>query len=184
MPAEFDDEALLEKLARLDELSRAQRLARHKWVAQYLPEPAAYQSSLETIELMAQARVSYVNGQFIAAVMLAAAFVEHSLAGELAGRGLSPKKNGFADLVEAATNNNLLPVDVLEETSALGKLRNPYAHRFDPEDESRYAATLSGRFQSSTEVGRPARHPLTVMEADAQMALKLMYEYFNLTLKR
>ena len=184
MPVDLDDQAFLETLARFDELSRPKRLARHKWLAPYCRKPGIYQASVETIELMEQARVSYVNGQFIAALMLATAFIEHTLADELASHGLLHKrKNGLTDLTKAAAGISVFPEDLLEATNSLGKLRNPYVHWFDPDSDHRYPDTLSSRFRPDLNSGRSSRHPQEIMEEDAQVALKLMYEYFNLTLK-
>ena len=123
---------------------------------------------------MEEARQCFVNGQFVAALMLAASFIEHKLSDALRSKELITDSPSFASAIELAQANQVFPPDLLQRTNRIRQVRNPFAHRKPDNHEH----SLGNRFLSQHV------HPQTVIESDAALAVQAMYEYFSLTLVR
>lgn len=118
----------------------------------------------ESLALLEEARTCYVNGQNIAALIVALSYVEHALADSL-----DPKRRTLEVAIETARARGLFDADLLRRADQLRKLRNPYVHR-RPEDD---ADTLGARIMTRKE------HPRTIQEGDAIDALKVMYGFLR-----
>jgi len=72
---------------------------------------------------------SYIYGNFMATVLLAQSFVEHSLAASyyMAGKDKMAKQ-GFAGLIDSALKDGQLTGHLAETLHQLRKMRNPYIH--------------------------------------------------------
>lgn len=126
------------------------------------------------MSLMEEARVCYINGQFLTTMLCATSAVEHLLAAELEEQINLSGKPTLGPLIEKADAMSLLPPEVIERLTVLNERRNPVAHRRSPEDES----TLASRYLHKKV------HPNVLLEADAKRSLEVMYEVFLLLLKR
>jgi hypothetical protein len=165
---------LIEALVRSDEASRGERAARIRWLSQHIPSVRGFIAPAEATVLMEEARQCFVNGQFVAALMLAASFIEHKLADTLRAYELTSNSPSFASAIQLARSNKLFSIELLDKTDRIRQIRNPFAHRKPDNHEH----SLGNRFLSQRV------HPQTVIEGDAAIAVQAMYEYFTLTLVR
>lgn len=166
-------ENLIQALSHSDESTRIARMERIEWLAQHDFRPAAYFGAVDTISLVDEARTCFIYGLFVATVLLATSFVEHALADELNEQGLIKGRLTLDQMIKLARSHLNLPNDLLEQADRLRKVRNPFTHRRPETDPD----TLGKRFLSE-----PA-HPDAILEADAKLALRVMYELFQSTLR-
>jgi hypothetical protein len=124
-------------------------------------------ASLETVLVFEEAKDSFVYGNFVAAVVLAAAFVEHWLVSSLAVRGYEKEtSNGLAAAIRCARKNSLVSPLVLEKADRLRLIRNPFVHLKSFEHEHR----IMHRLAEARSYDFPA-----LLESDARDALIAMY---------
>jgi hypothetical protein len=110
-----------------------------------------------------EAADSFVNGQFIAAVVLGFSFIERAIAGRLSHIGEKAlARNGRSEeLFKAAVQKDWITQDDFKSLETLRSLRNPIVHYRDPLDTSRpeVRAVLS------------AKTPMLMLEHDARVVL-------------
>lgn len=164
---------LLEALESYDTSTRDARAHRIAWASSRVEMPQLISGRMVPLRLLEEARVCYVNGQYIATVLSALAFVEHALTEELEEKSIPRKSETFAEAIAVAKANNLLPKAALEQADRLRKARNSFAHK--GADSGKHS--LFERFRSGNV------HPDAVLEEDAKAAVNLMYEVFSLTLR-
>ncbi|MGP9666474.1 hypothetical protein ACT3TY_17895 [Halomonas sp. AOP22-C1-8] len=163
---------VMDSLEKADAKTREQRANRLMWVSQYEERPSAYMGRLETIELFENARVSFINGNFIASVLVGVSYIEQTLVEELETLG---KKAGgsFQQTIRIALAERILSKSTLDDIDVLRQIRNPYAHKKSDDHD----LNLSNRYYSEK------LHPKTVMGDDAKLAIKTMYSVFMQTIK-
>lgn len=166
-------EKLIQALSRSDESTRAERAGRIEWLAQHDSRPPAYFGPMDTLRVLEEARLCFISGQFVATVMLATSFVEHTLADELGELSLIKGKPTLDRMIELARDNLGFPSDLLDRADRLRNLRNPFTHRRPLEDKD----TFGNRFMSAKV------HPGAILEADAKLAIGVIYELFRRTLR-
>lgn len=166
-------EKLLEALQRVDDESRGARADRIEWLAPHTERPVAIMGAVEATQLMEEARVSFISGHFVATLLLAASFIEHTLSEELESVLPAKKKPKFQRLIEVAHTKLAVPVELLDRTESIRVLRNPFTHLRPHDDPD----TLGNRFRARH------LHPKAVMEEDAKLAISTMYEWFKRTLR-
>jgi len=154
-------------LLKNDKESLAARLDRLRHLQTIFPKGYGFLSSVETAYVFNEAKMTYLNGQFVATVLLAQAHIEHCLQGYVASRGEDRlAKSGLAQIAKFLSSKNLLHEFLLERIDRLRKLRNPFSHLqgFDyPDSLSKRAVAHKYDFNATL------RH-------DAEFALALMYE--------
>jgi hypothetical protein len=83
----------------------------------------------ETLFVFQEARATFVDGHFVATVVLAAAFAEHWMAGQLEPRGfIKEAAGGLASCIRCARQNHVWPDFLLDRLDYLRKIRNPFVH--------------------------------------------------------
>lgn len=153
-------------LARYDQETFDERLDRLKWVEQIFPRGFFFTLPPETFFVFSEAKDSFINGQPIAAVMLAGAFIEHVLTIELDKKGFHKEaRGGMRSILRCLENNRAAITPLLKRIDDLQEIRNPYVHL----KPYAHPALLS---QRSWKVGR---RDYEVLEEDAKSALSLMY---------
>lgn len=72
---------------------------------------------------------SFVTGNFLATVLVAQSFVEHSL-GAAFGLAGDDKlaQSGFANLIDASKMRGWITTEIADQLHALRAIRNPYVH--------------------------------------------------------
>ncbi|MBC2758528.1 hypothetical protein [Thiobacillus sp.] len=163
---------LLQALAESDEHRRLGRAERILWVSALCPQIGAVFGPLDTMSILNEARECFIEGHYIATVLLAMAFVEHTVMDELADSGLG-RPGKFSLALDAAAKKQLFPDELLSRTRNLSLIRNAFTHRKRSDNPDNFGY----RFQ------RRGVHPAKILEEDAKQFLALMYEYFRCTLK-
>lgn len=173
MVQESDQSPLIDALRWYDDDSRLVRATRIEWASSRYQSQDMVSGELTQLSLMEEARICFVNGQFLATVLCATSAVEHLLVAELEARGVLSSKTTLGPLVQVAGDVQLFPPPVIHRLKTLAERRNPLAHRRDPRHES----TLESRYLQQRV------HPNALMENDARFAIEMMYEVFLLLLK-
>jgi hypothetical protein len=151
-------------LERADRNSLPDRAARARWLSTVIPRNTGFAMPIETYFVFDEAKSCYVQGNFVATVVLAVSFVEHWLSANLATRGFEKAAGrGLAATIEVARKEKLAHPTLLDAADRLREIRNPIVHlkSFDHEHG----------------IGRRAlKHltdPIRLIEADARDASPL-----------
>lgn len=156
---------LLEALAMSDQNQRAKRADRIIWLSEVQFQPPLMMGPIDTLTVLEEARVCFVNGQFVGAQLLAAAFIEQALVDALVEKGLAKPGIKFQDAVRLAGEASLFESALVSRVEIVRKLRNPFTHR----KADGHPDTFGARFRSKKQ------HPDLVLEADARLAMEAMY---------
>jgi hypothetical protein len=117
-------EAALEKR---DSWTRPQRAARVRWLKQKLP--GGMGMPMDTMFVFNEATSSFIDGYFVATIVLSSAFAEHWIAGHLEARGLSKEASrGLDSCIQSARRLRMWPDLILDRLDYLRKVRNPFVH--------------------------------------------------------
>ena len=116
-------------LEKQDRKTRADRAGRVRWLSDTIPKNLMFGTPVETALVFEEATASFVHGNFVAAVVLAAAFVEHWFVASLIARGYHKEASqGLAAGIGCARANNLVSPLILEKADRLRLIRNPFVH--------------------------------------------------------
>ena len=170
----FNTDPLIQALEQSDSLRRQERAERIRWLSPHQVEfNGLIGGSTELISLLMEARECFIEGHYIATLVLATAVIEHLLSSELTAYGKATYGLSFERAIKIATEEGLFTPEALAQAEKLRVVRNPFAHR-KPDD---HPHTLGNRFRAEQ------RHPNLVVRDDAQTALITMYAFFRHTLK-
>ena len=165
-------DALIQALEHSDSKRRLERAERIRWAARY-DIGGAIIGPVEAMNLLREARECFVEGHYIATLMLATALIEHVISEELVAASKAKYGISFERAISVARQENLFPTELLDSADRLRVLRNPFAHR-KPDDHEH---TLGNRYIAQK------RHPRLVVEEDARAALIAMYGHFRHALR-
>lgn len=172
--ATYRKDPLIQALEQSDNGRRQERAERIRWVSQYQVEfKGIISGSVELINLLNEARDCFVEGHYIATLILATAVIEHLLSEELVTLGKAKYGISFERAIQVAKDEGLFPTEILAYVEMLRVIRNPFAHR-KPDN---HPHTLGNRHLSQK------KHPNLVVREDAQIALIAMYGSFRYALK-
>jgi hypothetical protein len=173
MPIQATRENLTAALARADESSRGARVERIEWLGQHHFHPGAVMGELAVLHMLEEARLCFISGHFVGALLLATSFVEQTLSEELEDVVSPQERRTFELMIKAGRKSLPLPSDLFDRTDRLRLLRNPFTHRKAPDHPEAFGT----RFLATK------AHPATILEADAKLAMEVMYEWFRSTLR-
>nr|WP_228737685.1 hypothetical protein [Xanthomonas euvesicatoria] len=173
MPIQASREDLTAALARGDEASRGARVERIEWLAQHYFSPGAVMGDLAVLHMLEEARRCFISGHFVGALLLATSFIEQTLTEELEKVATAKERSKFTDMIKVGRERLPLPGDLFDRTESLRLVRNSFTHRKSPG----HANAFGTRFLANKV------HPTKILEADAKMAMELMYEWFRRTLQ-
>lgn len=162
---------LIDALKWFDENTRVERAKRIDWASSLYQSPGLVSGEVVPLSMMEEARVCFVNGQYMAAVLCATSVVEHLLVAEL--ESTLTGKSTLGTSIDAAERAQIYSAAMIKDLRELNELRNPLAHRRDASDLS----TLANRYLAKQV------HPDAIKEQDARRSLEVMYKYFLHVLK-
>lgn len=114
---------------------------------------------------------SYIYGNFMATVLLAQSFVEHSLGGSYSMAGKDKIANqGFAALIDSALNDGQLTGELAQTLHQLRKMRNPYIHFIGGAGAKSYMGRLFKQEVVS---------PEDLVVKDAKFAIRAVVDYLR-----
>lgn len=164
---------LIDALKTSDEHRREERADRIVWMSTYRYKPGVIVGRPETLALFNEAEDAFREGHFISVMLLALAFVEHTIVEELVERCLSKERVNFERAIELAQKNQVLGTELLSRIDRLREVRNPFVHRRPPDDPDTYGNRYITR----------QIHPRTMLEQDAREAFEVMYLVFSALLR-
>lgn len=142
------------------------RAARIRWLSKVIPKNYGFAMPLETASVFEEAKSSFIYGNFVAAIVLAAAFVEHWFIASLASRGYEKQASkGLAACIEVARDNNLVDALVLDKADQLRLIRNPFVH----------LKSFDHKHNVGQRAWKSKNDPWALLETDAKEALIAMY---------
>ena len=159
---------IIEALERSDADRRPGRADRIRWSSHYALD-GAIMGPVEALALLREARDCFVDGHYVATLMLATAIIEHVISEELVSANAAKYGIAFESAIKLARGKQLFPPELLDIADRLRLLRNPFAHRKPDEHEH----TLGNRYTAQQ------RHPLLIAEEDARAALVAMYTHIK-----
>lgn len=162
---------LIDALKWFDENTRVERAKRIDWASSLYQSPGLVSGEVVPLHMMEEARVCFVNGQYMATVLCATSVVEHLLVAE--SEGALTGKPTLGKSIDAAEKSHVYAAAMIKDLRELNELRNPLAHRRDVSDLS----TLANRYLAKQV------HPDSIKEQDARRSLEVMYRYFLQVLK-
>lgn len=152
-------------LSKRDRDTIAARIERIKYLKKVIPIKMGLAGSMETVFVFQEAQAAFVNGHFIATILLAQAFTEKVIQEQMDAKGYPGTTRGLKYMVKYCRDNNLLPSVILDKIDHIRKVRNPFTH-LKPADHP-YA--LSRRIFRDIQKG-----PAEVLESDAKEAISIM----------
>jgi hypothetical protein len=99
---------LIDALAWYDEHSRVARAERIAWASSLYQTQGIVAGPIVPLHLMEEARISFVNGQFMAVVLSATSVVEHLLLENLEANSIPGNKNTLAAAIACARKAGLV----------------------------------------------------------------------------
>lgn len=164
-------EKILRALSESDAMRRNKRAERIEWLSQHSANYPAILGRAETLRLIEEAHGTFTDGHFVATLLVAMAFIEHTLIEELQLFGCTKGSPQFSQAIDMAAKGKLFPSDWLQRAKALSLRRNSFAHLKESSDPH----TLGARVMDEK------THPVAIMEADAKNAIDLMFNFFVAT---
>jgi len=117
------------RLESLDSNTLNDRIERSKYLAKIIPPHISFICSPEMHYLLNEAIHCFINGQFVATLLLSQSFIEHWLEGRIDKKEL--RKYGKSSLdsrLKAMKDKNTIHLSLLNKIDRLRKIRNPFVH--------------------------------------------------------
>jgi hypothetical protein len=154
-------------LERGERKSLPARAARVRWLSEVIPKNLMFGMPLETGLVFEEAKASFVYGNFVAVIVLAASFIEHWFIASLSNRGYQKEASqGLAAAINCARTHKLVAPLILDKADRVRLIRNPFVHLKSFEHQH----TIGQRMAKTRTYDIPA-----LLEADAKEALIAMY---------
>lgn len=151
-------------LERTDRLTRAQRAARIRWLNRSFPAGGMGMSA-DTWFVFREATSTFIDGHFIATLVLTAAFAEHWMGGELHARGFQKEATAGLDAcIRRSRQEGFWSEFLLDRLDRLRTTRNNYMHLRELGHQLGLASRSFGK----------RLDPHEVAEGDAKHALETM----------
>lgn len=170
--AKVSDEELLEWLENEDEATRLLRAQRLRFLVEAYGEPhdLLLPGGLISFYAFQEARLCFLNGQFIGCVLLSQVVLEHILTGifKMSGRD-DLAKGGFQLITQRALTEGLISQEEYNAFDSLRDRRNPYVHPRDPMDKKEFSHRMV-RENKAAEI---------LFEDDAHLAMQTILRLLN-----
>jgi hypothetical protein len=153
-------------LERNDKASVPIRAVRARWLRKRIPKKIAFWMPMETGFVFGEAAACFVDGHFVATIMLAASFVDHWLTSGLAHRGYGNEaKRGLEATIKVAKKKKLVDPFLLDAVNKLRLIRNPFAH----------LKLTDSDYKIGSRAVQMREPPEVLLEKDAKEAIIAMY---------
>jgi hypothetical protein len=142
------------------------RVARLEWLHKVFPSGYGFGMPFESAFVFEEAKMTFLNGQFIATSLLATAFLEHRLGSICASRGfVRESRAGLRRIIAKLREEGLVASVLLDKADYIRQRRNPFVHLKDFDHEHNLARRAIDQQTS----------PYDLIERDAKEALTVMY---------
>lgn len=157
-------------LQKYDKDSFADRLKRLNWLKDNFPEDFEMLCTFEILFLLKEAKMTFINGEFVATILLTVSAIEHRLQSLLLNKGyVKESKKGLKYILKFMRENGLLSDYLFKSIDKLRLFRNPFVHLKSYKDENCISERVMTEFSP----------PETILEREAKMALNLMYTIYT-----
>jgi hypothetical protein len=154
-------------LEKYDRETLQDRVVRLRYVNAFFPKGYWFGMSVEAASLFSEAKMAFINGEYISTILLSLSFTEHWLGSYLASRGYPKRSFGsLSSIANTLRKEKSVPEYLLSPLDELRLLRNPFVHL----KESDHPQNLERRMFSEQ------MPPYDILEKDAKEALALMYQ--------
>lgn len=164
---------LVAALEQSDEMRRSERAERIEWLSTHQISLGFVVGPMDSMAVLGEARDCFIEGHYIASLLLSVAFIEHTMIDELVEHGVAKYGISFIDAIRLSREAELFSPEMLSGADRLREIRNPFAHRKNRDHKH----SFGNRFMEEQV------HPRSILERDAKAALALMYAFFHCTLK-
>jgi hypothetical protein len=153
-------------LEKYDSETISGRIERLRWLEMVFPNYYGYLMSPEMHFIFTEAKMAFINGQYISTVLLATSFIEHWLGSHLKSKGFTNEsEKGLSAIIDCMRVHSMLHVYLLDKVDEIRKIRNPFVHL----KQYKHKYNLTERSISEL------KNPIDIMENDAKDALSIMY---------
>lgn len=158
--------ALEKAFNKYDKDTFEERVERSRYIEKIMPKGYTISGSTESVFILDEAKMTFINGEFIATIILAQAYIERRYQEILDFRGFRKEsKKGLSEITRFLRENKLIEEFILNKTDNLRKKRNPFAHL----KPMKYEYGIIMRTVNSGE------DIYKILENDAKEAMELMY---------
>jgi hypothetical protein len=162
-------------LKKYDKETISERIERLKYINTLLPDEYMFGGDPETIFIFDEAKMAFINGQFISTILLSQAYIERRLQIHYNSIGLDTiAKKGLKAILEHAKKNKTVHHFLLPKIDELRKIRNPFVHLKDYEHDY----NLSQRIFKNIKEGKFYKDFTEIIYDDSKEAIRLMYAIF------
>jgi hypothetical protein len=163
-------------LAKYDSDSFNDRLERLKYLDKIFPKGYGFGADVETVYIFGEAKMAFINGEFISTILLSQAFIERKLQMYYNSIGLDNIANrGLKAITDHAKKNNTIHDFLIVKIDTLRKKRNPFVHLKEIDHEY----NLDQRMVKSIGNAKGLKQPFEILIDDAKEAIALMYAIFT-----
>jgi hypothetical protein len=167
-------DSLLLRIEKNDALRRSGKAARLEWLALHeAKRPKTMMGRAETFQLLNEAREVFLDGHYVATLLVGMSYIEHSIIEELQLLSLINGSIKFSEAIKIAEQKKVFPIDWLKRAKKLSLRRNPFAHLKDGEHEDTLGIRIRKEKRSQGEI----------LEDDAKDVIDLMNNFFSATLR-
>lgn len=164
-------EQLVEDLRIEDELTLEGRIDRLHFVLEEFGPPADMLliGGIPSMFAIRELERSFINGNYLATILVAQVFIEHTFGGAyiLAGED-KIGEGGFATLIDTSLRKGIITEELAEQFHELRKMRNPYTHPTSGDKAKGYI----GRMKQME-----VYNPEILLERDARRAIEIVVNY-------
>jgi hypothetical protein len=173
---------LAQALKNNDKQTFEARLKRLRYLDNMLPPDSGMAGLMEPVQIFEEARLAFLNGAFIATILLCQAFIEHWLAGYISATSKKAEiPSTLEGMLKLCSKEGLMHTYIVEKINYIRLVRNPLTHpkSFD------YPYSLSQRlFKMIREEGDMIERRTKntdigdLLEQDAKSAIEIMHILF------
>ena len=167
--AQLQIDKLTSNLQRQDRHTFKSRLERLKFLDSIYPRGVSMFGRMEPIFIFQEARLTFLNGAFIATILLCQAFIEHWLTSYLSGKIETDElPKTLQGMLQQCRKEGIIHDYLIEKIESLRVVRNPFTH---PKSEDH-------QFVLSRRIFKMNLPPEEILEEDAKNALSLMHTLY------
>lgn len=166
---DVDDRDSFEKeLQEFDEATFGFRLSRFRYFYKYFPQYETIMfGSDESYRIFHEVKNCFINGEYIAVLILSQSFIERRFQESLKISGLEKESNyTFSKILKNLAGNGTIPEYFLDKVDAMRLKRNPFVHLKEVMEKNNL-------YSRSSKIDKDAND---VLQKDAEEAISLMFE--------
>ena len=162
------------ELTKYDQDTIIDRVERLKFIKLIVPEEYIFGADLETIYILKEAKMAFINGEFISTILLSQAFIERLLQIHYVSLGLEKfSQQGINKILVHAKTHNTIHSFLLPKIDELRKKRNPFVHLKPHGHEYNITQRIIANKDNDF------KQPMEMLFIDAKEAIRLMYAIFT-----